>query len=94
MFSASFYVKMNKFASFYVIFAFWSIELEDFYVNLPSQSERNAKTYCSIVTQSPPLIYEQTFIIGTATQTGAAFPYLKVACGEPRVVWRMSAPLA
>ena len=51
-----------------------------------------SKTYCSIVTQSPPLIYEQTFIIGTATQTGAAFPYLKVVCGEPCDVWRMSAP--
>ena len=52
-----------------------------------------SKTYCSIVTQSPPLKYEQTFIIGTATQTGAAFPYLKVVCGEPCDVWRMSAPL-
>ena len=38
-------------------------------------------------------IDEQTFNIGTATQTGAAFPYLKVACGEPRDVWEMSAPL-
>ena len=26
---------------------------------------------------------EQTPIIGTATQTGAAFPYLGVVCGEP-----------
>ena len=42
MFSASFHVKMNKIASFYVIFAFSSIEFEEFYVNLPSQSERNA----------------------------------------------------
>ena len=36
----------------------------------------------------------KTFNIGTATQTGAAFPYLEVACGEPREVWRMTAPLA
>lgn len=38
MFSVSFHVKMNKFASFYVIFAFSGIEFEEFYVNLPSQS--------------------------------------------------------
>ena len=34
MFSASFHVKMNKIASFYVIFAFWGIDFEDFCVNL------------------------------------------------------------
>ena len=36
---------------------------------------------------------EQSNSIGTAPITGAAFPYLFVVCGEPRVVWRMSAPL-
>ena len=50
-------------------------------------------TYCSIISQTPHE-KEQTFIIGTATQTGAASPYLKVACGELRDVWRMPAPLA
>ena len=39
MFVTSFHVKMNKFASFYVIFAFWGIDFEDFCVNLQSQSE-------------------------------------------------------
>ena len=42
-----------------------------------------SKTYCSIVSQSPQREIEQTPIIGTATQTGAAFPYLGVVCGEP-----------
>lgn len=32
--------------------------------------------------------------IGTVPCTGADFPYLKVVCGEPCDVWRMSAPLA
>ena len=32
--------------------------------------------------------------IGTVPFTGADFPYLKVVCGEPCDVWRMSAPLA
>ena len=36
---------------------------------------------------------EQTPFIGTVPPTGAAFPYLGVACGEPRAVWRKSAPL-
>ena len=40
MFSASFHVKMNKIASFYVILAFLSIEFEVFCLNLQSQSER------------------------------------------------------
>ena len=35
---------------------------------------------------------EQTPIIGTATHTGATFPYIGVACGEPWDVWRKSAP--
>ena len=42
-----------------------------------------SKTFCSIVSQSPQREKEQTPIIGTATQTGAAFPYLGVVCGEP-----------
>lgn len=40
MFSASFHIKMNKFASFYVIFAFLDIDFEVFCLNLQSQSER------------------------------------------------------
>jgi len=31
--------------------------------------------------------------IGTVLFAGADFPYLKVVCGEPCDVWRMSAPL-
>ena len=38
MFSASFHVKMNKIASFYVIFAFLSIEFEDYYLILEEKA--------------------------------------------------------
>lgn len=53
---------------------------------------KERKTYCSIVSLSPPREKEQTCNIGAAPE-GADFPYLHVACGEPRDVWRMSAPL-
>lgn len=36
---------------------------------------------------------EQIINIGTVPKTGADFPYLMMACGEPREVWRRSAPL-
>jgi hypothetical protein len=55
----------------------------DYFVYICTRNPKRAqKTYCSIVSQSPRE-NEQTPIIGTATQTGAAFPYLGVACGEP-----------
>ena len=53
-----------------------------------------SKTYCSIDSQSPPETTSKLSILGLQPPKGAGFPYLKVACGEPRVVWRMSAPLA
>lgn len=50
------------------------------------------KTYCSIDSQITTARRRATLNIGDAPQ-GAAFPYFNVACGEPRVVWRRSAPL-
>ena len=50
-------------------------------------------TYCSIDSQSPPEKKRAKLSILGLPHQGAGFPYLKVACGEPRVVWRMSAPL-
>lgn len=41
MFSASFHVKMNKIASFYVIFALRGIEIKDFCVILQRVLERD-----------------------------------------------------
>lgn len=56
----------------------------DYFVYICTRNPKGAqKTYCSIVSQSPQREKEQTPIIGTATQTGAAFPYLGVVCGEP-----------
>jgi len=65
-----------------VIFAVLASQIEENCVFLHLHSVKSARTYCSIVSQSPRE-KEQTPIIGTATQTGAAFPYLGVACGEP-----------
>jgi hypothetical protein len=33
-------------------------------------------------------------LLGLQPKLGAGFPYLEVACGEPREVWRKSAPLS
>ena len=65
----------------------------DFCVNLPRILQRVQDILLNNLSITTRGIDEQTFNIGTATQTGAAFPYLKVACGEPRDVWEMSAPL-
>ena len=50
--------------------------------------------YVIIDSQSPPEKKRAKLSILGLPHLGADFPYLKVACGEPRVVWRMSAPLS
>ena len=47
-FSAALTRNLHKSIIFYMIFAVRSAEIEEFCVILPSQSERSAKTYCSI----------------------------------------------
>lgn len=53
---------------------------------------KECKTYCSIDSQSPLEKKRAKLSILGLPHLGADFPYLKVACGELRVVWRMSAP--
>lgn len=85
--------KVNKIITFYVILAVLRYRIEDFCLILPSHSAKSAKTYCSIDSQSPPEKKRAKLSILGLPHLGADFPYLKVACGEPRVVWRRSAPL-
>ena len=64
------------------IFTYFRLRLPEICI-FAGAFRKECKTYCSIVSQSPRRENEQTPIIGTATQTGAAFPYLGVVCGEP-----------
>ena len=54
---------------------------------------KECKTYCSIDSQSPPEKKRANIHYLGCPAKGADFPYMYVACGEPRVVWRKSAPL-
>jgi len=63
-----------------------------FFVYLHPQSARSAKTYCSIDSLSPPEKKRANIHYWGCPSKGADFPYMYVACGEPRVVWRRSAP--
>ena len=70
-----------------ILWRFWN-----YFVNLPSHSAKSAKTYLLDSHTITTVEIRANLHIGSVPFTGADFPYLKVVCGEPCDVWRMSAP--
>lgn len=82
-------IKDSLFLHFLVLFIHhWNI----FRIFVPA-IRKECKTYCSIDSQSPLEKKRAKLSILGLPHLGADFPYLKVVCGEPCDVWRMSAPL-
>ena len=68
-------------------------ELTIYFVYLHLQSARNAKTYCSMVSQSPHEKRRAIQLKLGLSRYGRRLPISVVVCGEPRDLWRMSALL-
>ena len=84
------HVKIEKLL-FSTFFSF-SLSILFLFRNLATAIRKERTTYCSIDSQSPPR--ERANInYWDCPYKAQKFPYIDVACGEPRVVWRRSAPL-
>lgn len=80
---------MRKFLIFLSIFAAYCKNFRNFALAIHKECKDILLNRLSIHHREK----EQTHIIGTAPTRAQISPYICVACGEPRVVWRMSAPL-